>query len=80
MANVVYSMVGHDLEEFRAVVQRHGDWSAAITLFNEAQSDLFAGPIERLKAAGVEGGKLLNEAGKVTSDPDQREIPDASTD
>ena len=36
-------MVGHDLEEFRAVVRRHGDWSADITLFNEAQSDLFAG-------------------------------------
>ena len=40
---VVYRMVGHDLEEFRAVVRRHGDWSADITLFNEAQADLFAG-------------------------------------
>ena len=36
-------LTGHDLEEFRAVVQRHGDWQADITLFAEVlQGDMFA--------------------------------------
>lgn len=38
---ITYKLIGHDLEEFRAVVSRHGDWSADITLFNEAQGRLF---------------------------------------
>ena len=66
--NVAYSMVGHDLEEFRAVVKRHGDWSADITLFNEAQSDLFAGSSMRLKATGVEGEYLLGADAKGETD------------
>ena len=36
----VYRIRGHDLEEFRAVVSRHGDWSTDITLFNEAQREM----------------------------------------
>ena len=33
---------GHDLEEFIAVVKRHGAWMDDIKRFNEAQMDLFA--------------------------------------
>ena len=34
------ALIGHDLEEFAAVVKRHGAWLADITRFNEAQMDL----------------------------------------
>ena len=36
------SVVGHDLEEFCAVVRRHGAWLDDISLFNQAQMDLFS--------------------------------------
>ena len=34
-------LVGHDLEEFAAVVNRHGAWMDDIARFNQAQMDLF---------------------------------------
>ena len=43
------SMVGHDLEEFCAVVRRHGAWLDDISLFNQAQMDL----LEGVEAAAV---------------------------
>lgn len=36
-------IIGHDLEEFCAVVKRHGAWSEDISQFNQAQMDLLGG-------------------------------------
>ena len=42
-----WTIRGHDLEEFRAIIVRHGLWREAVTAFVEAatQPDLFDGPI-----------------------------------
>ena len=37
---VKYSMVDHDLEEFNAIVRRHGAWRDSIRHFNQAQTEL----------------------------------------
>lgn len=36
---MTYRLVGHDLEEFRDVVRRHGAWFADIEMFNEAVAE-----------------------------------------
>ena len=63
-------LTGHDIEEFRAVVQRHGDWQSDITLFAEAlQGDLFEQRLERLrpkKGSGVDSVTLSAGGESVT--------------
>ena len=59
-------MVGHDLEEFSAIVQRHGLWDADLKRFFEeiAQLDLFSddGAVAQLVDAATEKATGSNGA------------------
>jgi putative metallopeptidase len=48
--SVKLTLAGHDLEEFGAVVERHGLWKPAV--------ELFAAACQQLKLPGMDGGKL----------------------
>ena len=51
-------IVGHDLEEFKAVVERHGEWDASVHLFSQA---LAAGRLEQAKRAAQEVKSMLTD-------------------
>lgn len=36
--NVMHSIVGHDIEEFNAIIERHGDWLGEVKKLTKAQA------------------------------------------